>query len=85
MIMLKRERRPASGNEFGWEEFKDTIAFVLLILFSIFLLGHLVAFWFVGSLVIGESSGALLAVEIVMVSGIIVLGIERLRSHLKAK
>lgn len=85
MIRLRLERRPESTSKFGWAEVKETLADFLLIFFGIWLLGHLVLFWIGGWIVLGEPSKPWLALETVMALGIIALGIDRWRSHSRAK
>lgn len=84
MIRIKIERRPES-TKLGWEKVKEAIGDGLLISLGLWVLGHLVLFWIGGWIVIGEPSKPILALETAGALGIIALGIDRWRSHSKAK
>lgn len=77
MIRLKIERRTGPESRLSWSEIKEISADILLVIFGVWVLGHLVLFWIGGWLVIGEPSKPILVVETIMALGIIALGIDR--------
>ena len=85
MIMIKIERRTGPESKWSWSEIKEVVADVLLVIFGVWVLGHLVLFWIGGWLVIGEPSKPILVVETLMALGIIALGIDRWRVHRRAR
>ncbi len=85
MIRIRIERIPQSTGKMEWGKLKESIADGLLIFFGLWFLGHLVLFWLGGWIVIGEPSKPILALETAGALGIIALGIDRWRSHSKAK
>lgn len=85
MIRLRIERRTGPESKWSWSEIKEMVADVLLVIFGVWVLGHLIMFWIGGWLVIGEPSKPILAVETIMALGIIALGIDRWRAHRRAR
>ena len=85
MIRIKIERRPESTSKMEWAKVKEAIGDGLLILGGLWFLGHLVLFWIGGWIVIGEPSKPILMLETAGALGVIGLGIDRWRSHSKAK
>ena len=81
MIKLKVERRTGSESKLSWSEVKEIIADVLLVIFGVWVLGHLIMFWIGGWIVIGEPSKPMLVLETIMALGIIILCIDRWRAH----
>ena len=61
-----------------WDKLKENWANGLLVFLAVFYLAHLVAIKLLGVVTIGEGSDLILWIEIVLMLGIAILGIERL-------
>lgn len=83
MFRIRIERRPDSESKLTWKDFKEILTVAALLGLGAWVLFHLVLLWLVDWVVIAEPSKAWLAVEMVMVAGVIVLGLDRLRRLLK--
>ena len=81
MIRIRIERKTGPESKLSWPEVKEIVADVLLVIFGVWVLGHLIMFWIGGWIIIGEPSKPILVVETLMALGIIVLGIDRWRAH----
>ena len=66
-----------------WKLFKKIWGDLLFIFLSLFYLGHLIAFIFVGPITISEDNEIVLGLEITLFVGIAALGVERLVSNSK--
>ena len=85
MIRIRIERKTGPESRLSWSEIKEIFADVLLVIFGVWVLGHLILFLIGGWLVIGEPSKPILVVETMMALGIIALGIDRWRAHRRAR
>lgn len=83
MIGIRLERRPDSEVKLTWNDIRDMLTAAALLALGGWVLFHLVLLWSVGWVVIAEPSKPWLAVEMLLVAGVIVLGLDKLRSLLK--
>jgi hypothetical protein len=84
-MQLKWRRERRAEERLTWTRAKELFGDFLIVFLGVWLLAHLVLFWLHGWIFVGENSKLVLTLETILALGIVVLGIDRILTHLKGR